>query len=307
MTRRKKRRGPAEQLKRVAVLPALATLMNAVCGFAAIHFAARGMNDPKALWLAKPSLTYFAAAAYMIFLAMIADALDGQVARLSGSTTGFGAQLDSMADMVSFGVAPAFLMLRVVESSLHDILGPVGPAFGGAGGKLLWLIAVAYVCCAAMRLARFNIESNADISSHMGFSGLPSPAAAGLIASLVLLCRDLLPELQEDVPREWVVATSEAIVYLLPVATAATALLMVSRIPYPHAINHLIRGKRPFHYVARLVLIALFLVWKPQLTLAIGFLWFACSGVVGWLWRRRRGGAEITQTPPAEPQEEAMK
>ena len=108
------------RLRRVAVLPSVLTLLNACSGFAAIHFAARGMNDPEAVWLR--SLSFFATAAYMIFFAMIADALDGFVARKSGSTSNFGEQLDSLADMVSFGVAPAFLMLAVVETSLASIL-----------------------------------------------------------------------------------------------------------------------------------------------------------------------------------------
>ena len=83
-------------LRRVAVLPVLVTLVNALCGFAAIHFTARGMNEPNRLWWERPELTFFAAAAWMIFMAMIADALDGFVARRSGSSSDFGGQLDSL-------------------------------------------------------------------------------------------------------------------------------------------------------------------------------------------------------------------
>ena len=110
MSRKSREKRAQRRLRQIAVLPSLVTLLNAICGFAAIHFAARGMNEPNRLWLHKPELTFFAAAAWMIFLAMIADALDGRLARMSRSTSSFGGQLDSLSDMVSFGLAPAFLM-----------------------------------------------------------------------------------------------------------------------------------------------------------------------------------------------------
>ena len=91
--RSKERFRRPKQLRRVAVLPSLVTLLNAVCGFAAIHFTARGMNEPERLWLEKPELTFFAAAAWMIFLAMIWDGLDGFVARMARSSSSFGGQL----------------------------------------------------------------------------------------------------------------------------------------------------------------------------------------------------------------------
>lgn len=285
MSDSRKNRAAKRRVDRVAVVPSLVTLLNAVCGFAAIHFVAAGMNDPEALYMHKPQLTYFAAAAYMIFLAMIADALDGQLARRTGSTSKFGEQLDSLADIVSFGVAPAFLMLRVVDCSLRDVIGPAAPAFGPMGGKLLWLIAAAYLCCAALRLARFTVETQPEESSHMGFSGLPSPAAAGVVASLVLVVADLLLELSQDVPRVWIAGATKAIVYLLPLVTLGVALLMVSRVPYPHALNRYIRGRRSFAHVVRIVLLVLVLVWKPQLTCAVVFVGFALSP--GWRWVRR--------------------
>ena len=294
-----RRRNRSGRLQGVAVAPSLVTLLNAVCGFAAIHFAAAGMNDPEAMMPRLP-LSYFAAAGYMIFLAMIADALDGQLARRTGSTSKFGEQLDSMADMISFGVAPAFLMIRVVAAHVPDVVGPVAPVFASTGAKLLWLIGAAYVCCAAMRLARFNVETQPEVESHMGFKGLPSPVAAGVVASLVLVATDLLQELKQDMPRTWVEGVTKAIVYALPVVTLAVALLMVSRVPYSHAINRYIRGRRSFGHVVRMVLLVLVLVWKPQLTCAIVFVGFAMSPGLQWVRRHvvRKPVTEPVEQPP---------
>ncbi len=276
---RKKRR----RLRNIAVLPSLITLMNGLCGFAAIHFAARGMNEPDRLWFKNPELTFFAAAAWMIFFAMVADAVDGFVARRSGSTSNFGGQLDSLADVLSVGAAPAFLMLRVVESGLQA---SASPLFCNIAGRLLWLTAALYVCCAILRLARFNVENAPEESAHLKFSGLPTPAAAGVIAAWVLLYSDLMPELREQLPGiSWF---APVIIYLLPFLTAGVALLMVSRVPYLHVVNQFIRGRRPFEYLVILIFLILLLIWRLQLTLAIGSMIYAMSGVVQWLRQRKK-------------------
>lgn len=280
------------RLRRVAVLPALATLMNGVFGFAAITFTARGDG----FWLEKPPLTFFAAAAYMIFFAMLMDALDGWLARMSRSSSSFGGQLDSLSDVISFGVAPAFLMLRVVDLKLHEKIGLAGPALASPLGKLLWLSAAVYFCCTALRLARFNVENSPEESSHLMFSGLPSPAAAGVIASLVLLYSDMLRDL-ENILTFW---TSQAIIYALPFITVGVALLMVSRVPYRHVVNQYVRGKRPFLHVVVIVIVLLLLIWNMQLILAAGFLFFALSGLIKWLIRRRRHAPATLPEPPVE-------
>jgi CDP-diacylglycerol--serine O-phosphatidyltransferase len=273
--------------------------MNGVCGFAAIHFAAAAKDDPFALWLEKPRLTYFAAAAFMIFFAMLADALDGRIARMAGSTSEFGEELDSLSDMVSFGVAPALLMLRVVESSLRGEIGPAGPAFAAMPGKLIWLIAAAYVCCCLLRLARFNVETAQDESSHMFFSGLPSPASAGVIAALVMLWGDLLPQLSGEVHHAIIETAMKTIVYALPFITLALALLMVSRVPYPHLVNQYIRGKRSFSHVVVVFFVILGLIWFLPVTLTLFFGGFASSGAVRWIWRKYIKRVEISVPVPA--------
>lgn len=289
------------------------TLLNAVCGFTAIIFAARGMNDPDRLFLVRPELTFFAAAAIMIFLGMVADMLDGFLARMARSTSSFGGHLDSMSDMLTFGVAPAFLMLLVVENSIQEI-GHASPVFASLPGKMLWFIAVLYACCAALRLARFNVENQPDVESHMGFKGLPSPAAAGVIASLVLLCSDYLRDEKAD--PKWVgeslgmaetvrnaaETSSMVIIYALPFITLCVAFLMVSRITYSHAVNQLIRGQRPFTQVVWIFILVLMLWWQFQLTAAIAFLGFALSGVIRWAWLkyRRKKAEDPEQSPPSD-------
>lgn len=295
------RRLRRRRLRAVAVLPSLVTLMNAVLGFAAIHFTACGTDDPGGLLLTTPPLTYFAAAGYMIFFAMVADALDGFFARIAGSSSQFGAQLDSLADMVSFGVAPAFLMLRVVEHAFSSSIGPTGPAFSSLAGRLLWVSGAMYVACAALRLARFNVETRPEISAHLGFRGLPSPGAAGVIAGLVLLQNDLSPEIRqalEPAANGWY---SAVIIGSLPLVSVGLAMLMVSRVPYPHLVNRYVHGRKPFQHIVRAVILVLLLIWQFQLILAVGFLAFAGSGLFRWLWRAAtfRGKGKATPPEPA--------
>jgi len=288
----------SRRLRTIAILPSLITLLNGVCGFASIHFTARGMNEPHRFWLEKTEfeLTFFAAAAWMIFLAMIADALDGFLARRAGSSSDFGGQLDSLSDIISFGVAPAFLMLRLVENHLQENAGLLS---GSLLGRLLWLVAAIYLCCTALRLARFNVENAPDESAHMRFSGLPSPAAAGAIAALVLLYSDIGPELRGIAPEVTRIG-SPIIVYLLPFITIIVAILMVSRIPYVHLTNQYLKGRKPFFYLVILVLLSIPLFWNTQITLAIGTLTFSSSGLASWLWQKRRD-AKQQRALSAEP------
>ena len=272
-------------LKRIAVLPTLMTLLNAVCGFTAISFAARGMSDPARLLLIRPEMTYFTAAAVMILLAMIADVMDGQLARMAQQTSSFGRNLDSISDMISFGAAPAFLMLVMVESGPTNIA-PAEPFFGSLPGRLVWLIAVMYLCCTALRLARFNVEAPEQGPSQKRFKGLPSPAAAGAIVSLVLLYNDLISQWQQGILPEWTQAASTAILFALPAVTAMVALLMVSQVPYQHVVKHTIHGRKPFGYVARVVIVALLLYWQLQLTLAVSFMIYWAVGASRFYWKK---------------------
>ncbi len=163
-----RRRGRRAYIRSVYSLPSLATLGNAVCGFAAMYVAALDKNtaDHWTEWFYSHR---FMAAAYLIFIAMLFDAIDGRLARFTRHTTDFGGQLDSLADVVSFGCAPAFIMLQL----LHDV--PISSA--AVVGRLIWSIGAIYMSCAAIRLARFNVSNEHGEQHHYSFLGLPSPGA----------------------------------------------------------------------------------------------------------------------------------
>lgn len=253
------------RVKYITVLPSLFTILNALFGFTAIIFASRGPEEGVA------GLSYFAMAGYMVLLAMLADMLDGRLARMSESTSSFGGQLDSLCDMVSFGITPAFLMLKVIESKLELTT----PLSGGLFHRFIWLTALAYISCAAIRLARFNVENEEHESAHMHFVGLPSPAAAGVVISLVIFHQEELRGF-------------DALVYVLPFLTLASGVLMVSRIHYPHLVNVYLRGKKPFRYLIRVLLFLGVVMWNMQAALVLIFGVFAASGFVRWVYSRLR-------------------
>jgi CDP-diacylglycerol--serine O-phosphatidyltransferase len=285
------------RLKYVSILPSLVTLLNAIFGFAAIGMAAHGTTSER-FFFHKPELTYFAMSGYMIFIAMIADMLDGRLARMSKSTSSFGGQLDSLCDAVSFGVAPAFLIIKFLEGRLAELT-EIKPAFAGPAAKFIWLCAAIYMGCAIIRLARFNVENEEDESAHMNFWGLPSPAAAGVVASIVIFQQDLLPNIADTSMFLYRFANN-TILYALPFITLAAGLLMITRIRYPHVINQYLRGKKPFaNLVWALVGVAV-VIWNPQLALALGFCGFAVWGFLRWAFYKITGRPtrlEIEQHP----------
>jgi CDP-diacylglycerol--serine O-phosphatidyltransferase len=270
-------------LRSTAVLPAAFTLLNGLAGFGAIHFAAKSTFgatlDATAIWNLR-------IAAGLIFAAMLCDMLDGRLARMTRSTSDFGAQLDSLCDMVSFGTAPALIVLRLTISTLRsqvDFL-PIE--------RMVWCVAGIYVACAALRLARFNVETEQDESAHMDFHGLPSPAAAACLSSLVLLFGHVWDQ-KADAHWSWL-PSNELMIGVsaaLPVIMLGCALLMVSRYRYPHIVNQYIRGKRSFSYLVKLVFIVLAAFMSPWLTLAAVVLVFVISAPLRTAWqlaRRRR-------------------
>ncbi len=253
------------------------TILNGVCGFAAIVFASKGdgMNKPL-------NMSYFAISAYLILLAMVADMLDGRLARMSQSTSSFGGQLDSLCDVISFGLAPAFLMLKMMESKLAGIeqLNPVLESFLL---RFIWLTAAVFVSCAAIRLARFNVENEEDESAHMSFMGLPTPAAAGVIASLVVFHQETSADFEASgFSSQYVYAN--ALIYTLPFLAVWVAILMVSRIRYPHIVNQYIRGKKPFAHLIRALLFLCLIIWSKHAALLLIFMGFAVSGFAKWLY-----------------------
>jgi CDP-diacylglycerol--serine O-phosphatidyltransferase len=295
------RRVRRQRLKYITVLPSLVTILNGVCGFSAIAFASKGAAAGiNHFSYHRLTLPYFAMAGYMVLLAMIADVLDGRLARMSKNTSSFGGQLDSLCDIISFGVAPAFLMLKVLEYKLGSFAGH-NPGLVNFLQRFIWLAAASYISCAAIRLARFNVENEEDESAHMSFIGLPTPAAAGVVVSIVIFHQETLLELSAEGSRAYAIC-EDAIIYALPLLVLGVAVLMVSRIRYPHILNQYLKGKKPFAHLIRALLFLGLIIWSRQVALVLIFCGFAASGFLKWFYYKvihRRSDFALLAEPPA--------
>jgi CDP-diacylglycerol--serine O-phosphatidyltransferase len=275
------------RIRAVSIFPTIFTLGNLVCGFFAIVVASRIARPGDEAFIPAPKLDSarellgsldpthnLMLCGLLIFLAMLFDMFDGQVARMARVTSDFGAQLDSLCDVVSFGVAPGILLVKMC------------PQFTQLHREAIWCIAALYASCAAMRLARFNVETDED-DDHSTFEGLPSPAAASVIAGFALLSYSLRNEVNyamfEDI--DWWLQR------LLPLAALAIALLMVSRIPYPHLVTHLVRGQKTFPQLVGIVFVLLALLtvrwYAIPLACALYALGPAAAHAWRWSWQRR--------------------
>lgn len=280
-----RRRRGLRRLKEVPVAPSLVTLGNLFFGFLAIAKIA------DALHLAQPGAPFatvvelFHTATILIFVAMVLDAVDGRVARLTGQTSAFGAQLDSLCDMVTFGLAPAFLAKVLVDWHAQvdaNSLLPLSP-------KLFYSAAAVYVLCAALRLARFNVETGEDAEDHAEFKGLPTPGAAAVVCSLVaLFCTHNDPgsELGRLVfgdQIDWIVRAMPGVLVLL-------GLLMVSRVPFPHALHTIVQKRHSMPFLAGLVVLIVIAAVEWQFALAVltvGYVaWGILLGIFRFVFRR---------------------
>lgn len=230
----KKRRG-------IYLLPNLFTTGALFGGFYAVIAA---MNDR------------FEAAALAIFISMILDGLDGRVARMTNTQSDFGAEYDSLSDMISFGIAPALIMYTWSLSFL---------------GKIGWIAAFIYVVSAALRLARFNTQiGHAD---KRYFQGLASPAAAGFIVGFVWVCAENQ-------------ITGESLKYLVMILTIAAGLLMVSNVKYRSFKDLDLKNKVPFVTILIMVLVFIFIVYQPPFILFTIFALYTFSGLIGFILRK---------------------
>jgi CDP-diacylglycerol---serine O-phosphatidyltransferase len=275
--RRFRRRGRRAYIRSVYFLPSLATLGNAICGFGAIYVVmmdpASVGNDPVAVTLAKYK---FLAASYLIFLAMIFDALDGRLARWTRHTTDFGGQLDSLADVISFGAAPAMIVLALLKHELH----PETPLFVS---RLIWAIGAVYMSCAAIRLARFNTSNEHGEQHHMSFLGLPSPGAAAAVIGLVFIQRELSQQSAEY--GSTILSTLKTLATVaLPMFLLAAGLLMVSNFRYGHLVNRYLRGRQRIGKLVVAVTIIGLLVVAHRYTIGVATLIYALSAPVSFLW-----------------------
>lgn len=242
---------PTLRRQSIYLLPNLFTLAALFAGFYAV---VQGMNHN------------FEYAAVAIFIAMIFDGMDGRVARLTHSQSAFGAEFDSLSDMVSFGVAPS---LVAYEWMLRGL------------GKLGWMAAFVYCAGAALRLARFN--TMIGIADKRWFIGIPSPAAAALVAGFVWICHEYGYNDLQILP--WV-----ALAF-----TAFAGVSMVTNIKFWSFKDLHVRRKVPFIALLLVVVLILLFVSKPPLVLFGFFVCYALSGYLMALWRKLRKPAVVAQ------------
>jgi CDP-diacylglycerol--serine O-phosphatidyltransferase len=234
---------PTRRLRRgVTILPSLFTLGNMFCGYACIIYAMRGE---------------FETAAPLIGLAVILDMLDGRIARMTGTASEFGVQFDSMADVISFGMAPAVLTFAWGLSAL---------------GRLGWTAALLFVTGAALRLAPFNVQSGS--ADKRFFVGMPSPAAAGVLASTVYAYPTGLTD------RAWAVPVVALVV--------VPALLMVSTIRFRAFKTIDTQARRPFRALVFFAVLITAIVTHPQIVLVVIAYSYLASPFIGMLAARLR-------------------
>ncbi|MHB0959153.1 MAG: CDP-diacylglycerol--serine O-phosphatidyltransferase [Pirellulaceae bacterium] len=213
-------------------LPTAFTLANGMCGLAAITVVTS--HVPHQL---QTDLTFYAA--LLIFLGMVFDVLDGHIARMTKQTSQFGKELDSLCDVITFGVAPVFIMF-----TYNEVFQP----------RLLWGIGVLYAVSAILRLARFNVQKDEHAPTHV-FRGLPTPMAAGMIASFAIAAPSLMEltdVLLPEATQAWAWQVNTATMVIVPLMTGVLAWLMVSHIRYPHLAGALAR-RRSFSQLVELV------------------------------------------------------
>ncbi len=229
--RRRRRRIPRPPGVNIYVLPNLLTTTNMFFGFMSIIYAIRGE---------------YTFGSYAIVAAAVFDLLDGRVARLTDTTSKFGAEYDSLCDLISFGMAPALIMY----------LWALQP-FGRVG----WLASFVFVACGALRLARFNVQQSEE-KTH--FQGLPIPMAAGIVASSVLCFKDL----EVDASRNW----------LLLFMTFMLGLTMVSTFRYKSFPDLHLKRQQPFYYLPVGVVVIFLVAMRPEVMLFVLFFSYALLG-----------------------------
>ena len=263
------KRGPFR--RGVYILPSLFTVGTLVCGYFAILSILKGTQMLAAGIGVTLSMVPFDSAAKAIGWAVLFDGLDGRIARLTNSTSEFGRELDSLADVITFGIAPAFLAYAWGVRSLEQVYGTQLVDHLRAAG---WIVTFAFVICGAARLARFNIDSTKPAGDRRYFVGLPIPAAAGVVAALVHWAKYPI--------NEWVFG----IVWLGIVGVLAV--LMVSRVRYYSFKALDLRRRRP--YVAIIVIGLIFwAIWTySEIALLTLALTYGLSGPIGRLTSKFR-------------------
>ncbi len=267
------------QASRIYFLPNLMTAGNLFCGFVAvIHcIQARLAESSGGEYLNQSPADHYRSAVWFIFGAAAFDMLDGRLARMGGRESLFGAEFDSLADVISFGIAPALMMFFLILSPTqgYEVFRNIG-----------WFLGFVYLLCAAIRLARFNVITNPLLhrdkhDTNKDFVGLPVPAAAATVAALVLFLLHLAAN--DKSLQRWALA--------LPPLMGLIAVLMVSTIRYPSGKNVDLQTKtRLMPFVAFLVFVGAVVLFKEVALLAatLGYIFF---GLVRHIRRRQRSKA----------------
>jgi CDP-diacylglycerol---serine O-phosphatidyltransferase len=260
-----------DQEPRIYLLPTLMTAGNILSGYIAVLQVFDGRYSA--------DVTHYKYAIVAILAACLFDALDGRVARMGGQESPFGRELDSLADIVSFGVAPALLVHDIVLKTFQDY-------------KIGWLISCIYLVCGAVRLARFNCLAAMDTkSSSKNFRGCPIPAAAGVIASLTMAII-----WWEDVRDKEIAGVFR---YGLAVLMVALSCLMVSNIEYPSFKSVGLKTRRSMHWVLICILVIVLTVFYWEWMPAVLFVSYLLYGLVR-PWISRKWQKEIEIEPESE-------
>jgi CDP-diacylglycerol--serine O-phosphatidyltransferase len=244
----------SEKLKKgIYIVPSILTCGNISCGYLSVISSING-NFTKAAWL--------------LILSIAFDLMDGRIARLTKTTSEFGVQLDSLADLVSFGIAPSVMMYQVVLNSM---------------GKIGITIAILFVLCSSLRLARFNAQVKYGVM-HNSFIGLPTPASAGLLISFVLsyelfvavpgqaLTFKTIPILMKNMP---------IFFRTMPVVMVILSMLMVSNIKYLSLKKNKLSKPKVFRFLILIISLILLILTFPQNIIFILFSLYVFSGILG--------------------------
>ena len=252
-----------ERNRWLKAVPNSLTLCNSLCGFAAIINTLRAC-DPAQPFSGVSCPSILATSAILILFAMVFDALDGFAARILNAASMHGIQMDSLADMVTFGVAPATLVVIMTRSL---------PGYDGRFFYIVWALAAVYLGGAALRLATYNVHAMVEKKSSDKFSGLPSPGAAAGICTTVIYYNHLGMEIRH-------------LAVILPIYCALLGILMVSKIQYTHFAKWLLSLKRNRKRLLIVVLILAAACWKLELTAFAAVNFYILLGLFAALGRK---------------------
>jgi CDP-diacylglycerol--serine O-phosphatidyltransferase len=272
------------QASRIYFLPNLMTAGNLFCGFMSVVSciqARMAERIPDGQYLGMSAPDHYRLAVYLIFGAAVFDALDGRLARMGGRESLFGAEFDSLADVVSFGVAPALMMFYFILSPTQGI---------EWFRKIGWCVGFVYLLCAAMRLARFNVITNPLLhrgakESNKDFVGLPVPAAATTVAAMMLFLLKLAEHDQQL--KSWALS--------LPFLMLLVALLMMSTFRYPSGkqIDLQTRTRaRPFVLLLASILLVVMFKEVALLLVCLGYIFFGLLRHVRRTRTTAKGGSK---------------